>query len=199
MTHHYGLLGFFAAVTLVAADPVNRGEFEQATYGCQCYGHEKISRVKHGHCGYHENWVSGKSPKPWCRTKYECGERGWSSWAYCDEMTLERRPGDDGKFYTVKEMSDYYGARGKEVWKSSEKASERRMADNNKAYDIHEFRFYYVDWYGEGGWMQKWREATPEKRKANDGYWYTWTEFHKRYGADAWNKWNYAGNTNTEL
>ncbi|CAE8658804.1 unnamed protein product, partial [Polarella glacialis] len=151
---------------------------------------------KHGYCGYHFHLGSAED-KPWCRTKYGCGQSSIKgSWVHCDERSVERRRADDGKLYSAFEFKKYGG---KDKWMSASKFKERRLARNGKAYSSSEFRDYYIDSLGEDGWTSDWTSAQPETRKANDEKWYTFDQFQEHYGKKAWDMWASAVKSRSEL
>merc|ERR1711920_257757 len=90
-------------------------------------------------------------------------------------------------------------ADGKQKWADAKPYTERRMAKNQKSYNVHQFRDFYIDSYGEEGWVEKWRKADWEQRQASDGKWYSWRKFVKLYGlSDAFVKWYSAWESRAE-
>lgn len=174
---------------LARAEEKYVGEDGQAVSGCQCKG----KKATHGYCGYHLNILSD-SELPWCRTKHGCGHQSLrGSWTYCSPQSVEKRLANDGKFYNVREFRDFFKAEGKQRWADAKPYVERRMAKNRIAYTVHEFRGYYLDSHGEEGWVDKWMNADPEQRLANDGKRYSWSEFVKFYDLkEAFVKWDVA-------
>jgi len=185
---------------IVAAQDILKGEMGQEVSSCRCAG----KGVKHGYCGYHLHLGSNED-KPWCRTKYNCGQSSImsGSWMYCDWSAVERH-WDGGRMKDAKEFQKEHGSRGRERWTGTKHAIERRTAENGRKYTVHEFRDYYVDGEGENGWVVKWTAARGssyhdqgtsygsgygEKRQANDGYWYTREQFNSWYGSQASHKW----------
>jgi len=76
---------------------------------------------------------------------------------------------------------------------------ERRKARNLKMYNVHEFRSYYIESFGEEGWLDMWASADPEERQADDGKWYTWEKFTEFYGKEkCWAKWHNAAPKTTQ-
>merc|ERR1719480_278512 len=109
--------------------------------------------------------MASNEEKPWCRTQYGCGSSGFrGSWMYCDEAGVEKRRANDGILYNVKGFRDFYKNEGKEKWEAAKDYVERRMAKNDKPYTANEFRAYYIDSFGEVGWIKEWEAATPETR-----------------------------------
>merc|ERR1711862_135315 len=107
------------------------------------------------------------------------------SWSNCDVRGVERRYANDGQLYTEKEFQAYYGAAGRIKWTESKPYVERRMEKNGRAYyTAAEFRAYYINSYGEKGWVYRWELAQQEQRKAMDGKWYFFQDFIRYYGAD---------------
>merc|ERR1712203_946256 len=110
-------------------------------------------------------------------TKHNCGTKNMfrGSWAWCDERAVERRRANDGSLYNARDFEKFYGkgSDGSERWKNAKPFVEKRLARNGKAYTVHEFRAFYIGSYGELGWVEKWIEALPERRKAEDGKTYT--------------------------
>merc|ERR550514_2615055 len=166
-----------------------QGEFGQEVLGCAC----KAGKATHGYCGYHFHLGSSED-KPWCRTRHSCGHQSLKgSWDYCDEKGVERRRGNDGALYTSKEFRDHYGKDGKAKWTAAEQEVEWRLARNRKAYSVYEFRDYYVDAFGETGWLVEWSKADGEQRQAKDSKWYTFEQFVEFYGkTNGWDLWRAA-------
>ena len=195
MTH---LIILLLLVPFASSAQTLKGELGQAVLGCKCKGKQET----HGHCSYHlHSGFGGDSDKPWCRTKYGCGEssiRG--SWVYCDERGVEKRRAADGKLYHTKDFQKFYSSDGAGKWSGAAPYVEKRMADNNIAYDVYEFHAFYIDTLGEQGWITKWESASPETRKADDGKWYAWEQFVEYYGdTKTWQKWEAAKPEKAEL
>eukprot|EP00747_Dinoflagellata_sp_TGD_P210122 gnl/TRDRNA2_/TRDRNA2_83443_c0_seq1.p1 gnl/TRDRNA2_/TRDRNA2_83443_c0~~gnl/TRDRNA2_/TRDRNA2_83443_c0_seq1.p1 ORF type:complete len:217 (-),score=37.65 gnl/TRDRNA2_/TRDRNA2_83443_c0_seq1:126-776(-) len=187
------------------------GEYKQEVVACACMGSKKL----HGLCGFHY-FQDAISDTPWCRTKYGCGYTSkHGSWTHCNEKAVERRRAPDGQLYTAKTypatLPDYKSGKTahaerweadqrRKQWDAASLHVERRLAKNNKAYTVAEFRNYYLDAFGERGWVEKWEAARPEQRKAKDGFWYRWEKFVEFYGAEkAWDMWNNAQTARAEL
>merc|ERR1711982_78457 len=107
----------------------------------------------------------GKAEKPWCRTEGGCGSPGTSSWDYCDENAVERRY-HKGALLSVAEFEEHYGREAVNLFTKAEQFKEYRKAEDDNWYDIHRFRDYYINEWGEVGWVQKWVAA--EIRRWND-------------------------------
>jgi len=198
------MLNLIILVSLVpfASGALNlTGELGQVVAGCQCMG--KVST--HGYCGYHiHNAPNETAPSmlsqitalftggggPWCRTKYRCGEDSMkASWMYCNESAIELRRANDGKLYHEKDFQKHFAKDSAEKWKQAAPYVEKRMAANDIAYDVYDFRDFYIDSVGELGWIDKWKSAKPEERKADDGKFYRWEQFVEWYSLQAWQKW----------
>merc|ERR1719330_884910 len=77
---------------------------------------------------------------------------------------------------------------------------ERRRASDGKLYNVFDFRDFYIDAFGEQGWVTEWVNATAEQRKADDGKWYTWEQFKEHFGeAAVWSTWAAAAQSKGEL
>jgi len=199
------LAGLLLAVMAAAGNPpasdvaVLFGEDKKEVLACRCSG----PKAPNGHCGYHLHFGSNED-QPWCRTLHGCGTSSMlkGSWNFCDERAVERRRANDGKLYHAKDFQKFYGKGkdGAEKWTGAKPFIERRLAKNGKPYTVGNFREYYLDAYGELGWVEKWEQASEEQRKADDGKDYSWDDFAKYYGDDkAWSKWEGAGPLKEEL
>jgi hypothetical protein len=116
----------------------------------------------------------------------------------CDVRAVERRRANDGNLYNAKEFQSFFG-KEPQKWEAAKPFVEMKLAKNGMPYTVDQFRAYYIDSYGEQGWLEKWSEAEPERRRADNGREYAWDAFLAYYGNDkAWHKWESAG-TKTEF
>lgn len=167
------------------------GENGKEVHGCQCRG----PKGTHGHCGYHVHpGLGGDADKPWCRTLHGCGfPSALGSWMECDARAVERRRANDGKLYSAKDFRRFFGT-DPQKWNAAKPYVEMKMAQNGLPYTVKDFRDYYINSHGEQGWFEKWLEAQPERRKAEDGSEYNWDDFLAYYGKDkGWTKWEQIG------